>query len=96
MEVAFYLVARGLFRIPDVGILNQKQAKAFLYICSWLQRYMIDRWVDSGEMPPAARTEPDASPDFELVLLGPGGTGKTAVLKAAEAIIDCVWLKGQR
>ena len=76
MEASAYLIRQGLFVIPDVGTENRKQVLAFLHISSWLQQYMIDRWVDAGELPPSARANPEASPDFELVLIGPGGTGK--------------------
>ena len=48
------------------------------------------QWVEEGSLPRS--TLPfEGVPgfaDFVLVLIGPGGTGKTSVLKAAEALID--------
>ncbi len=49
---------------------------------------MTNRWVENAELPSSARMALDASPDDALVLIGPGGTGKTAVLRADEAMID--------
>ena len=95
-----YLIRHGLFTIPETRIVNVKQARALLSIAAWLQTRMVDQWIDGGEMPsqdrcPLASNCPSAEPfrpdnpkEFVLVLIGPGGTGKTVVLKAAEALID--------
>ena len=87
MEAAYYLVDCGLFNIPDVGTVNVKQARAFLWNAAWLQEHMTARWKLEGEL---SRKQTDAEPKFDdycLAIVGPGGTGKTAILKATEALI---------
>ena len=39
MEHAFVLISEGLLNIPDVGRVNVKQARAFLWNAAWLQEY---------------------------------------------------------
>ena len=39
-EAAFYLLQQGFLNIPDVGTINVKQARAFLWNAAWLQEYM--------------------------------------------------------
>ena len=90
MQAAVYLIEDGLFNIPDTGTVNVKQAHAFLHIASWLQERMTLQWVEDGQLPRGVypRGKGPTAADFVLVLIGPGGTGKTSVLKAAEALID--------
>ena len=89
MGAAVFLIGRKLFEIPDVGTLNVKQARAFLHVAAWLQQRMITYWIDSGQLPAATTTaSPATSISSPLVLVGPGGTGKTTVLRVAEALID--------
>ena len=49
---------------------------------------MVVRWVDEGILPASQRRDDELYREFALVLVGPAGTGKTSVLKAAEALID--------
>ena len=37
MEAAFFLLQQGLLDVPDVGGVNVKQARAFLWNAAWLQ-----------------------------------------------------------
>ena len=96
METAFYLIKQGLLTIPDVGTVNVKQARAFLWNAAWLQEHMNARWAEDG-----TAVEGDVQPgkqkmqDFALAIMGPGGTGKTAVLRITEALTVFPW-RGHR
>ena len=79
------MLREGLLNIPDVGTVNVKQARAFLWHAAWLQEHMNRHWraesplhLDAGE---TVKFE-----NFCLAIMGPGGTGKTAVLKLSEAL----------
>jgi len=89
MEAAFYLIEQGLLNIPDVGGINVKQARAFLWNAAWLQEYMLAQWREAGDLP-RVLTEPrnprNNFKNFCLAIMGAGGTGKTAVLKITEAL----------
>ena len=88
MQAAIYLIQEaGLFNIPDTGTVNVKQARAFLHIAAWLQAHMMVEWILRGELSSKEAVDSDFL-DFNLVLIGPGGTGKSTVLRAAEALID--------
>ena len=88
LEAAFHLLEQGLLNVPDLGKINVKQARAFLWNAAWLQEFMSARWRESGELSSASSEPPRLSPDeFCLAIMGPGGTGKTAVLKITEALI---------
>ena len=64
-----------------------KASRAFLLIAQWLQRRMLAHWCAEGAL--LHNEEPEAvARDDILALIGPAGTGKTIVLKAAEALID--------
>ena len=85
MEAAFFLLREGLLNIPDVGTVNVKQARAFLWHAAWLQEHMNRHWraesplhLDAGEK---VKFE-----NFCVAIMGPSGTGKTAVLKLSEAL----------
>ena len=90
IKAAIHLIQHGLLHVPDTKTLNVKQGRALLYIACWLQGRMTAYWVDEGQLPKAILAEPEMQlwSDFAMVLIGPGGTGKTTVLKAAEALID--------
>jgi hypothetical protein len=89
VEAAFFLLQEGLLNIPDLGVINVKQARAFLWNAAWLQEYMNQRWRQEAELAPGTVVE-DGRAElfkcFQLVIIGPGGTGKTAVLKVTEAL----------
>jgi len=85
MEAAFFLLRSGLLNVPDVGTINVKQARAFLWNAAWLQEYMSATWRE--ECPQATDAGKERKfQDFCLAIVGPGGTGKTAVLKMVEAL----------
>ncbi len=87
IEAAFSLLSQGLLNIPDVGRINVKQARAFLWNALWLQDYMNSVWSDTHEISGRDdRTHKTLVEDFCLAIVGPGGTGKTAVLKITEAL----------
>ena len=50
MEAAFYLLQKGLLNIPDVGTINVKAARAFLFMALWLQRRMLQVWYEKEEL----------------------------------------------
>ena len=90
MEAGFYLLLQGLLDIPKVGGINVKQARAFLWNAAWLQEFMNKLW-NTGEVSMAGVRVPlsQAQTAFAtlcLAIVGTGGTGKTAVLKLAEAL----------
>jgi len=91
METAFCLLQQGLLNIPDIGGVNVEQARALLCNAAWLQEHMNRVW-SAEAMPggsPACHgrpTDTDAFEQFDLLIIGPGGTGKTAVLKITEAL----------
>ena len=39
MEAALHLLTEGLLNVPDVGCINVKQARAFLWNAAWLQEF---------------------------------------------------------
>ena len=86
METAFFLLQQGLLNIPDVGTVNVKQARAFLWNAAWLQEHMSATWRETAMLPTTCHREQKFK-QFCLAILGPGGTGKTAVLKLTEALI---------
>ena len=85
MEAAFALLQQGLLNIPDVGVINVKQARAFLWNAAWLQEYMCSKWREDETLLDDSEGEPRLQ-HFALAIVGPGGTGKTAVLNIIEAL----------
>ena len=86
MKAAFFLLQSGVLNIPDTGKVNVKQARAFLWNAVWLQEFMNAEWMlgeTKSDKPCKARISFE---DFALAIIGPGGTGKTAVLKVTEAL----------
>ena len=86
LEGAFFLIASGVLNIPDTGNVNVKQARAFLWNAIWLQEHMNVKWHLEEDRPSKSRKGKVAFDDFALAIIGPGGTGKTAVLKVTEAL----------
>lgn len=85
MKAAFFLLGEGLLNIPDVGTINVKQARAFLWNAAWLQEHMSATWRAQGLLSDIP-TKPRRFQEFSLAIIGAGGTGKTAVLKITEAL----------
>ena len=82
VEAAIFLITEGLFNIPDVGTLNVKQCRAFLLNAVWLQEHMNNQWELESASPLSGQFD-----EFVFAMVGPGGSGKTAVLKITEALI---------
>lgn len=83
VKAALYLIDSGVLHIPILNIINVKQARAFLWNALWLQDVMNREWG-------LAKADEDAQSlanGFQLALMGPGGTGKTAVLRVTEALV---------
>ena len=82
------LPEQGLLNVPDVGCINVKQARALLWNAVWLQEFMNERWKDEACFLSLDRPQErsNLAQRFRLAIIGPGGTGKTAVLKVAEAL----------
>lgn len=85
MKAALYLLEQGLLNVPGVGAINVKQARAFLWNAAWLQDYMNDEWRQQGLLSDVG-SRGRKFQDFAVIIVGPGGTGKTAVLKITEAL----------
>ena len=89
LEAAVFLLQKGVVDVPAVGGVNVKQARTLLWWAAWLQYHMHTRWYDEGILPEGP---PGGScrlfHDFQLALIGPGGTGKTTVLLLVEALIE--------
>ena len=87
MEVAFQFVQSGLLDIPESGGINVKASRAFLKIAQCLQEHMLWKWASDDVLEvddfAGLRTAQQI-----LVIIGPGGTGKTTILRMAEALID--------
>ena len=83
VEAAFYLLDQGVLNIPDLNIINVKQARALLWNAVWLQCVMNREWG----LAECAGEDFSLADSFQLALMGQGGTGKTAVLRVTEALI---------
>ena len=87
MEAAFHLLEEKILDIPGIGITNVKQARALLWNAAWLQEHMTERWKEEGQLQLSKQEDrPGLFKDFCLAIMGPGGTGKTHVLKVIEAL----------
>ena len=93
MEYAFRLLQKGSLNVPDTGCINVKQARALLWNAAWLQERMNEKWeLPAGCAQPVVKSEPadvvksELAENFNLIIFGPGGTGKTAILKVVEAL----------
>ena len=94
LEAACHLLVHGALNIPDVGCINVKQARALLWNAVWLQAHMNEQWREKKWSTPSTTSASEASlvNNFTLAIMGPGGTGKTAVLKAVESLT--IFFKG--
>ena len=89
MEAAFHLIRSGIFTIPDVGSINVKASRAFLVMAVWLQRYMLREWYENNKLDSTTVKEDERHlEEFLFAIIGPGGTGKTTILKSIEALVD--------
>lgn len=86
MKAAYTLLLEGLLNIPDVNIINVKQARAFLWNAAWLQEYTNGKWRLDGSFASSSTSVSPCLQQFVLAIVGPGGTGKTAVVKSIEAL----------
>ena len=82
MEAAFHLLHNHV-------LVNKEQAHALLHVAAWLQCRMSDIWAEDGTLEPSPYSSSASHvKELQTVLLGPGGTGKTTVLRVQEALID--------
>ena len=88
LRAAFALLQSGCLNIPDVGSVNLKQARAFLWWSAWLQFRMQQRWCEDSLVPAPEEASSALFEDFSLAIIGPGGTGKTTVLLLVEALVE--------
>ena len=88
MEAAFSLLMEGkLLHVQDLGRINVKQARAFLWNAVWLQEHKSLQWRSEGHIQSDLPGDGQSRlTDFGLALMGPGGIGKTAVLKVSEGL----------
>ena len=88
IEAAIHMLNEGLLNVPDVGRINVKQARAFLWNAAWLQESENKRRAEQNGVAEVQSASASIDVDnFHLVIIGAGGTGKTAVLKLTEALI---------
>ena len=94
LEAACHLLVHGALNIPDVCCINVKQARALLWNAVWLQEHMNEQWREKewSTTNIASACEASLVNNFTLAIMGPGGTGKTAVLKAIEPLT--IFFKG--
>ena len=57
MEAAFFPLQQRLLHVPDVGVYNVKQCRAFLWNAAWLQHHMIAKWIEEDKLPASERGE---------------------------------------
>ena len=84
----FFLLSRGVLDVPDLGEVNAKQGRALLWEALWLQDLMNREWELDPLSGPTAAGRESLADNFQLALMGPGGTGKTTVLRVVEAFIN--------
>ncbi|CAK0855377.1 unnamed protein product [Prorocentrum cordatum] len=87
VDACLHLLHNGVLDVVDMERVNVKQARALLWNAAWLQDVMNRRWGFDEPTGPTATGRPSLADGFQLALMGPGGTGKTAVLRVVEAVI---------
>ncbi|CAK0794832.1 unnamed protein product, partial [Prorocentrum cordatum] len=87
VDACLHLLHNGVLDVVDMERVNVKQARALLWNAAWLQDVMNRRWGFDEPTGPTATGRPSFADGFQLALMGPGGTGKTAVLRVVEAVI---------
>ena len=87
VQAALFLLERGVLNIPDVGCINVKQARALLWNALWLQDVMNREWELEDPSSADHSSGGSLADGFQFALMGPGGTGKTAVLRVTEALV---------
>ena len=91
MEAAFELLQSGLLNIPDVGSLNVKQARAFLWNAVWLQHYMNELWQADDKLPSDTwDSTAHKFHNYALAIVGPGGTGQGPCRHPSAVVADLV------
>jgi hypothetical protein len=91
MEVAFFLLEAGVLTAPQTGRINVKQARALLHIAAWLQILMSRKWIADGLLSAdtlCGKKHLRRFGQMMLAIMGPAGTGKTSIIKVAEALIE--------
>jgi len=91
MEAAFFLLEVGVLVVPETGRINVKQARALLHIAAWLQLHLCRKWTEAGILSADPLIKKRYLRRFMrmlLAIMGPPGTGKTSVVKVADALIE--------
>ena len=90
LEAACHLVCAGkALHVPGFDLANATVARAFRVMAVGLQRYMLRYWYERTAIDGTLLLEEERDPEeFLFAFIGPGGTGKTTVLKSIEALID--------
>ncbi|CAK0905228.1 unnamed protein product, partial [Prorocentrum cordatum] len=87
LDACFHLLRAGVLNVVDMPEINVKQARALLWNAAWLQDVMNRARGFDEPSGPTVTGRPSLADGFQIALMGPGGTGKTAVLRVVEAII---------
>lgn len=91
MEAAFFLLQAGVLNVPLTGKVNVKQGWALLHIAAWLQVIVSQEWIDAGYLSPSPecrKTLLRKLAELLMALVGPAGTGKTSLIKVADALVE--------
>ena len=91
VDAALFLMSEGICGVPELGseAVNAKQGRAILWAAVWLQDVMNREWNLNPACESTAASRPESLADnFQLALMGAGGTGKTTVLRVIEALIN--------
>eukprot|EP00959_Pyramimonas_sp_CCMP1952_P163316 3413948-Pyramimonas_sp.AAC.1 len=86
LDACVHLLRAGVLNVVDMPEINVKQARALMWNAAWLQDVMNRAWGFDDPSGPTATGRLSLDDGFQLALMGPGGTGKTAVLRVVEAV----------